>query len=210
LKFLRRTTPFLLLILSTAYVSPAKAQGLSAFFGVGTAMDKSSGQAIDTFQDGNFLATPGLGGIFGTFGGDFMWKRTLGFGAEYSTRFAQAPYAGLNYRPSFYDFNAIVHPVPRLLRVVPELQGGIGGANLQFYYNQQFCDAFSGCATSNQFIESSNHFQVHGGAGVRLYVTPHIFIRPQFDVHWVNNFFQFGSNWVPQVSLAIGISTGEK
>jgi hypothetical protein len=29
------------------------------------------------------------------------------------------------------------------------------------------------------------------------------------DVHWVNNFFQFGSGWVPQYSVAVGYRFGE-
>lgn len=213
MRFLTRMTPLLLLVFFLASGPLAKAQDFSAFFGLGTAQVKSSGQQIDTFgaSDGDILfPTPNMGGIFGSFGGDFMWKRTLGFGAEYSTRFAQADYAGLNYRPSFYDFNAIFHPfpLPRSTRVVPEFQAGLGGVNLQFYVNQQFCDAFSGCSTSNQFLESSNHFQLHGAAAVRIYLTSHIFIKPQVDIHWVNNFFQFGSDWVPEYSMAIGISTG--
>jgi serine/threonine protein kinase/Tol biopolymer transport system component len=39
--------------------------------------------------------------------------------------------------------------------------------------------------------------------------TPRVFIRPQFDYHWVNNFFQFGSNSVPQFSASVGYSFGE-
>jgi hypothetical protein len=45
-------------------------------------------------------------------------------------------------------------------------------------------------------------------AAVRLYATPHIFVRPAVDVHWVNNNFQFGSNWVPQYSIGVGYSFG--
>ena len=43
-----------------------------------------------------------MGGVFGVFGADFMFKQHLGFNGEYSFRFAQAPYlplGGLNYRP---------------------------------------------------------------------------------------------------------------
>ena len=43
-------------------------------------------------------------------------------------------------------------------------------------------------------------------AGIRFYVTPHFFIRPQIDAHWVNNFYQFGSNWVPEYGAAVGWS----
>ncbi len=74
-------------------------------------------------------------GTFGTFGADFMWKKHLGFGGEYSFRVSQGPFApqeDVTYRPAFYDFNAIWHPI-EVARVVPEIQGGIGGVNTKFY-----------------------------------------------------------------------------
>jgi hypothetical protein len=49
------------------------------------------------------------------------------------------------------------------------------------------------------------------GAGVSIYVKEHIFIRPQFDFHYVpglNN--QFGSNYVPQGTIWIGYSMGSR
>jgi hypothetical protein len=45
---------------------------------------------------------------------------------------------------------------------------------------------------------------------VRFYVKDNVFIRPQVDVHWVKNLFQFGSNWVPEYGAAIGYSFGRK
>jgi hypothetical protein len=43
-------------------------------------------------------------------------------------------------------------------------------------------------------VGTANHFQVHTGAGVSLFITDHVFIRPQFDVHYVPGFTgQFGS-----------------
>jgi hypothetical protein len=127
-----------------------------------------------------------------------------GFGAEYFARFSQGPYAGLNYRPKFYDFNAIWKPLPSA-RVVPELQGGIGGASLSFYFPQQ-CNAFA--CSSNSFVGSSRHFQVHLGAGVNVYVRGGIFVRPQVDIRYVKNFFQFGNNWTPAYSVAFGYTFG--
>jgi len=46
--------------------------------------------------------------------------------------------------------------------------------------------------------------------GVRLYVTDHLFVRPQVDAHYVDNFFQFGSNWVPEYGASVGWSFGER
>jgi len=91
---------------------------------------------------------------------------------------------------------------------VPELEGAIGGAHLSFSFPTSSCNPFTGCSTSSSFLDSSNHFQVHMAAGVRFYVTQHLFVRPQVDARYVNNFFQFGSNWVPEYGAAVGWSFG--
>lgn len=126
----------------------------------------------------------------------------LGIGAETSFRFRRGPYAGLDYRPRFYDFNVIVQPALRATRFVPEMQAGLGGAKLTFYYSQPFCSIFGACQIS------SSHFQLHAAGGLRVSVTQHVFIRPQIDVHWVHHFSQFGSNVVPQYGVAIGYTFG--
>jgi outer membrane protein with beta-barrel domain len=206
-KLIIRATALLFFSLFAA-VNLAHAQGGSVYFGVGTAMDSSSNQSVDTFGTGNPFTTPKLTGSFGTIGAEAMFRSYLGFGGEASFRFRQGRYAGLNYRPTFYDFNAIFMPFPKSTRVVPEFQAGLGGAKLSFYYSQQFCSIFAGCQTSNGYLLSSNHFQLHAGAGVRFYITSHTFIRPQADLHYVTNFFQFGRNRVPEYSVAIGYTFG--
>lgn len=203
---LRSTLPLGLMLCLGASLAHAQS-GLDVFFGVGTMMDSSSNASIDTFQTGNPYTTPRLGGTFGKAGADFMLTKHFGIGAETDFRFSQAAYAGLNSRPTFYDFNGIWTPTGHAeRRVVPEIEGGVGGARMSFYYPSSYCDQFAGCSSSNTFVESSNHFQVHMSAGVRLYVTHHIFVRPQVDAHWVNNFFQYGSSWVPEYGASVGWS----
>lgn len=208
-KWIRVAIP--MVMLSLALILPASAQaGVDVFAGVGTTVLESSGQSIDTFSTGSPFNTPRMGGTFGKFGGDYLITPHFGIGAETDFRFSQGAYAGLTYRPLFYDFNGIWLPTAhRLKRVVPELQAGLGGVNLKFYYPQSSCNSFTGCSSSNSFVDSSNHFQVHLEAGVRFYVTSHLFVRPQVDAHYVNNFFQFGSNWVPQYGASVGWSFGE-
>ncbi len=179
-------------------------------FGVGTATASASSQSIDTFGDGTFYNTPRLAGAFGKISGDLMLRGSLGVGAEYSFRFAQGAYAGLGYRPAFYDINAVYAPKLHNKRIQPEFQAGLGGMDLKFYENQSACDSFAGCSSSNTYVESSQHFQLHGLAAVRFYVTPHIFIRPEAEVHWVNNLFQFGNGWVPQYGASVGYTFGER
>jgi hypothetical protein len=205
-KITLRTT-FIMLVLLSVGITRANAQSAGVLFGLGTATDSSNGQTLDEFGD----VGPKMTGLFATFAGDVMFRQSLGFGAEYSFRTSQsnyAPQAGVNYRPIFYDFNAIFHPLPKSTRVVPEFQGGLGGADLKFYANQTQCALPGVCNTLNEYIASSNHFQLHFSGGVRFYVTQSLYIRPQVDVHWVNNFQEFGSDWVPQYSVAIGYSFG--
>lgn len=154
-----------------------------------------------------------MGGVFGVFGADFMIKPHIGVNGEYSFRFAQATYLSannalgvpVNVRPGFYDFNAIYQPTSGDSRVVPVIEGGVGGAKLSFYANSSAGTAFS----SSQYFLSSNHFQVHGAVGVKLYVKGDIFIKPQFDIHYVPHLTdQYGRNTVPEFTISVGYTFG--
>jgi hypothetical protein len=96
-------------------------------------------------------------------------------------------------------------------RIVPVLEGGIGGAKVSLYFNQQFCATTSICTNQSAFFASSNHFQVHGAFGLKLYVTPSVFIKPQFDAHWAHNLSRdYGSDFVPRYTISIGYTLGER
>lgn len=179
----------------------------NVYFGVGTATDSSNSQSIDVFGIGNFQNTPKMTGAFLDAGGSLMITPHFGAGANLSWRASQGYYAGVNYRPFFYDFNGIWQPV-KTKRFVPEVQAGIGGVRVGFSANQTACDQLIGCQTFNAGSENSSHFQAHFGVAARFYATPHIFFRPAVDAHWVNNFFQFGSNWVPEYTMSVGYSFG--
>jgi hypothetical protein len=194
-------------LLTAGPLAMAQIPQANAYFGLGTATADSNGQAIDPFGIGRTFNTPRLTGLFADVGGSLMLTPHFGAGAQISWRAGEGNYAGLNYRPMFYDFNAIWQPV-KTRHFVPELQAGLGGARLRFSANTQQCDQLVGCSTVSLGEESSNHFATHVAAAVRLYATPHIFVRPAVDVHWVNNNFQFGSNWVPQYSIGVGYSFG--
>jgi hypothetical protein len=222
LKLTIRMFPLLALVL-LAGVRQASAQGVSAYFGLGTLTDSAGttnnstavcppGQLYDDF---NAACEPGptLGGVFGVFGADFMIKPTFGINAEYTFRFAQAPYlpdAGLNMRPSFYDFNAVWEPTEGAeKRIVPVLVGGVGGARIALYFSQNCSITGINCTSSYPAGFNANHFQVHGGVGVKLYVKGNLFIKPQFDIHYVTNLTdQFGRNWVPQGTISVGYTFG--
>jgi Outer membrane protein beta-barrel domain len=178
--------------------------------GLGTAQAPSNGQVIDPLGTGVLSPTGGMNGLFMKIGGDVMFKQTLGFGAEVSLRPSQGNYAGLGYRPTFYDFNAVYKPSFKFKRLVPEFQGGLGVANVKFYANQQFCNSLSGCSNSNTLLTGSNHFEVHFAGGLRYYLSDHVFVRPEFDGRWVDNFFQFGRDFVPQYGASFGYTFGER
>jgi hypothetical protein len=223
-KLTTRTITFLFLLLLIS-VKQASAQGGSVYFGVGTALD-TAGTTTNVnppcpsgnlYDDLTLACEPGptIGGAFGLFGVDYMIKPHFGVNGEYAFRFAQAPYlplAGLNMRPGFYDFNAVWEPNSGSnARIVPVLEGGIGGSTVTLYVNQTSC--VTGICGSSSYPAglNSNHFQVHAAAGVKLYVNGNFFVKPQFDFHYVTNLTdQFGRNWVPQVTVSVGYTFGQR
>jgi hypothetical protein len=47
--------------------------------------------------------------------------------------------------------------------------------------------------------------------GVQIFLTDHVFLRPEFDFHYVPGLTnQFGSDAVPEAMLWLGYSFGER
>ncbi len=156
------------------------------------------------------------------FGGNLMLWKHFGVGAEVSIQPGQQNYLALpvfagegltsdeiQSRTTFYDFNGIFQPV-KSKKASLDFSGGIGGANHEVLRGRirqhRRCSATR--ANVSQYFESANHFQVRGGVGVQFYLTDHIFLRPEFDVHYVNNLNQFGSKLVTQEMVWVGYSFG--
>ncbi|HYM11760.1 MAG TPA: hypothetical protein VEU62_13575 [Bryobacterales bacterium] len=205
-------------------IPAARAQSsLDVNIGFGSAHVKSSGAGIENASSPNAFgscalssgdsfcqATPSLGGFFMGLGGDVMLQQHYGFGAEVQLQPAKSDYGPLQYRQIFYDFNGIYAPVNEK-RVMLQLQGGIGGARTSFSFTQSSCVGTAVCTTQNLPVGNSSHFQIHAGVGVQILVTEHLFIRPQFDLHYVPNFTaQFGSNAVPEGMIWVGYNWGSK
>jgi hypothetical protein len=195
-------------IINTAAVlvlifAPLRGQEIAAYLGFGGAHDSSSGAQIETFSDGTLFRTPHMGGLFAHLGTSVFVTKHMGVGAEISWKPSKGDYAGIPYRPIFYNVDAIFRPAgfaPK--RLVPELRAGIGGARVRFFPDDdQSCAQVPGCP-------ASNHFQEHFGAAALWYLTDHLFLRPALDLHHVHNLFEFGNNWVPQYSVGIGFSLG--
>jgi hypothetical protein len=173
--------------------------------------------AVDTSTLQSCLPTPSLSGFFLGFGGDVIVWKNVGFGAEVGfqpgkSQFINSPDFGpLNYRQTFYDFNGIYEPV-HSKRVSLQLQAGPGGAKTSLSQNQSSCVG-SACVSETVPVVNSNHFQVHAGVGVSFFVTEHIFIRPQFDIHYVPNLTSqpgFGSDLVTAGMVWVGYNFGSR
>jgi hypothetical protein len=195
--------------------------------GFGAAQDTKAKQGLDTTTLLNCtLGTPGcaqtpsLSAFMMGFSGDLMLWKHFGVGADVTFQPSKSDYVTLpaagtgltslsiQSRTTFYDFKGIFQPV-KTKRAALKLFGGIGGANIKFYESGTSNTALTGSQSFSQFFGSSNHFQVNGGAGVQIYVTEHMFIRPQFDVHYVRNLNQFGRNTVTEETIWIGYSFGQ-
>jgi hypothetical protein len=206
--------------------------------GFGAAQDKASSTGIDqtslnsctpvggtdTLTGAPCVGTPSLNGFMLGFGGRVMFWKHFGVGASVSLQPSQQTYANLqpaipsigqasvnlNDRVIFYDFDGIYQPVGGK-RAALQIEGGVGGANMRFYEAQSSSSTVLGSSNTSQYAQSVNHFQVHVGAGVRVYLTGNLFIRPQFDFRYVPNFDQqFGRNWVTEETVWVGYSFGER
>ncbi|MDP9158949.1 MAG: hypothetical protein M3O09_01805 [Acidobacteriota bacterium] len=177
--------------------SSAYGQQFDAAFGFNALTAPSS-----TFTSSTF--TPSVsGGLYPSFSADFLLKHHFGVGAEVAWRARQGLYGGYQpYRPLFYDFNAIW--VPTISKKVSgELMAGIGGEDLRFYQGFYQCN-FVSCTN----YVSSNHFMEHLGAGLRLYVWGHVFVRPEAHLYFVNNNREFSSNHSSRYGVSIGYTFG--
>jgi hypothetical protein len=217
----------------SAFVPIANAQSaVDIGIGFGAIQDKASSTQIDQAllpctgandPYGPCVSTPSLSGFMLGFGGDVMlWKR-FGVGADVSLQPAQQTFVNLNSQAAFqglstlslnsrmtlYDFDAVYEALHEK-RFGVKLRGGIGGANLKFYQSGSQTSII-GDQNFSQYYASANHFQVTGGIGVQAYVKEHIFVRPEFDVHYVTNLNQqFGRNLVTEEMVWVGYSFGER
>ena len=219
-----RIARFLLLpaiALSCASFGWAQA-ALDVNIGGGTAHNTASGAGIDGpaslnafgpctpgVSDSLCQATPGLNGFFLGLGADIMLFKRFGVGADFTFQPTRNNYGPLQARQSFIDFDGIFAPVSNK-RVELRLIGGVGAARTSFAISQSGCIGTAVCSTSTVPVGNATHFDLNGGVGVQIYLTNHIFIRPQFDVHYVPNLTQqFGHDYVPEGIIWLGYNFGE-
>jgi hypothetical protein len=176
----------------------------------GNSLTNAYGSCTPGSNDVNCQALPSMSGFFLGFSGDVMLKDKFGAGVNYSIQPAKQNYGPLQDRQSFIDFDAIYRPI-QTKKAALNLEGGIGAARTSFSITQTGCVGTAVCQTQTSPVGSTSHFEEHVGVGVQLYVTEHFFIRPQFDIHFVNGLTdQFGRNVVPAAMVWVGYNLGSK
>ena len=153
-----------------------------------------------TSADGNHTAVSLTGGTYLGFNGDVLFWHNLGFGAEINWRASQAQDyfgQGFNYRPIFYNFNAVYSP-KLASHVYVDLVAGIGGEDTH-YYTGQSCGIYT-CTN----YQSISHFDGDFGGGLKLIAGHHIFIRPEARVYLVHNNQEFSSNHAVRYGATLG------
>jgi len=228
-----------LFLLPAFSVPLAHAQyGFDFGLGFGAMQDSANGQGTEGNPDVSYpnfytpctlrsdvtcVANNKLSGFAMSVGGNVMAWKHFGIGAEVNFQPGQQTYVAfppiesvtegalpattIKERMTLYDFNGIYQPV-RTKKVAFQIAAGVGGANLRFYETYPSGSTI-GPSNFNEYFGSNNHFQVHGGVGVQLFVTDHVFIRPQFDVHYVPNLTQqFGRDLVISETVWVGFSFG--
>lgn len=223
---MKRIFHYLPLFLLPAFSIPlAHAQyGFDIGVGFGAMQDKASSKNLDDSlapctigsADPTCVATGKLNGFSMGISGNVMAWKHFGVGAEVNFQPGKSTYAPfpldgvtVQSRMTLFDFNGVYQPV-RTKKVALQLIGGVGAANLKFYTAGQ-TGAAIGASSFNTYFGSNNHFQVHGGVGVQFYLTEHVFLRPQFDIHYVPNLNQqFGSNFVTSETVWLGYTFGSQ
>ena len=146
-----------------------------------------------------------MSGLFMQIGGDIMVKEHFGGGFQYTIQPAKQGYGPFQYRQSFYDVNGIYAPINNKKYQV-QILGGIGGARTAFSYSASSCIAGATvCSTQSQALGNSTHFGIHAGVALQYFVWNNIFVKPEFDYHYVPNLTnQFGSDSVVGVTMNVG------
>jgi hypothetical protein len=212
-----------LFLLPVFFLPLAHAQyGFDVGIGFGAMQDKASSNGLDyntfasctTATDSSCINTSSLSGVSMGISGNVMAWKHFGFGAEVNFQPGKSTYlnatsaAGFNLqsRMTLFDADAVYQPV-RTKKVAFQISGGPGVANLKFYESGS-TGAAIGSSNYSAYVGSNNHFQVHAGVGVQFYLTEHVFLRPQFDVHYVNNLTQFGSKLITSETVWLGYTFG--
>lgn len=194
--------------------SLASAQQGDAYIGGGTLLSSSPssssriGGSDCTANSTNTAAIcPEKGGTYLNLGADVIFKGRIGAAFDVNWKARQGSFGGPSgqpYRPLLFTINGVYQP-KLTKKVGADLFGGIGWQSTRFYSYQNTTN----CIYFNACYNSSNHFLVDVGAGIRYYVWGHMFVRPEIRVfHILNNTDNFTSGNVFRVGASIGYTIG--
>jgi Sec-independent protein translocase protein TatA len=180
----------------------AQAQRIDAAVGVGTILAPGASSASSSEYPVSLS-----GGLYPGLSGDLIFWRNLGIGAEIYWRASQGVNyggsVGVNFRPFFYNFNAVYSP-KLANHTYLELVGGLGGLDTRFYECPDY-DCNLGLSSG---VNSFAHFDVDFGGGVKFYAKRGIFIRPEARFYFIRNDTNFSSNHAGRVGISIGYTFG--
>jgi len=175
-----------------ALSNSAQAQRIDIGFGVSTTLAPKA----------NATGPSLTGGTFPGFSGDVLFWHGLGFGSEVFFRAAQNQgfqgSSSLNYRPVFYDFNAVYSP-KLASHTYLELVAGIGALDTHVY-----CNLGTVACGGPSLLGSDNHFDGDFGGGIKFYAKGGFFIRPEARFYLIRNNTDFSSNHATRVGASIG------
>lgn len=192
---------FLLAVFGLALLPASTAQAQQ--FDLGAGVSTVTGPPTTTTVGLNgFTTLPTIsGGAYINFGLDFVWYHNVGVGFNSAIRASENLYQGFQpYRPFFYDVDAVWAP-PLGHKAQGEFSAGIGAESIHFYTPTINC-SFVGCT---DFV-SSNHFLGQFGAGIRFYVTPRIFVKPEAHFYLIHNNIEFSGDHASRFGVSIGYS----
>ena len=200
----RKLLVVLLLFLALQLTGTLQAQQMDAQFGISGIHSQSASNFDFTNVDHNPQSLSG--GVYPVLGADLLIWHNLGVGGQVSWRATRGLYQDvLDYRPIFYDFDAVY--ARKAGRVGFALMGGIGAESTRFY--QDSCVSFNPSTGQCSNFVSSNHFLTHLGGALRLYVTPSVYLAPEIHYYYVRNNVDFTSPNVTRYSLNIGYTFGK-
>lgn len=231
-----RVCRYLPLLLPTLFCFQfASAQSTFDFnMGFGFPHDKANPAGIDTNTGlpcssstlhGACAATSSLGSFMVGVGGNLMLWKHFGVGASANIQPPEAKYAVLEAaepgsgqgetdfktRATFYQLDGIYQPYSTR-KASLQVIAGVGGTRIKFYEIESGAriGTLLGYTSSGSYVYKPNHVQVHGGVGMQIYFSGNFFIRPEFDIHYVDKFVQFGSNVVMAGTVWVGYSIGSR
>lgn len=195
---MKRFSASLFMVASLLLVGTIHAQQVDAQFGI-SGIHSLSASSFTPTNNNNPQSLSG--GVYPAFGADVILVHNLGFGGNVAWRATQGNYQDIvNYRPIFYDFNAVY--ARKITRVGFALQGGIGAQSTRFYVAPS-------CGINCTNFVSSNHFMGHLGGALRLYITPSIYVAPEIHEYFVHNNVEFTSGNVTRYAINIGVTLGK-